>query len=137
MGFALLVGLFFGCEALRRRNPRVLARALLALLLAGGLAGAKLLPAAAYFVENPRTTHQANRLLQSEEPRGWLEIPRALAFVFLTPGFDYPLAFAAGQSHVGRSGTPTTRRHRFRVFQVINYGGYVGPRYSDGVTSDL
>jgi len=125
-GLAFFWGLWTAVHSILERKPRVLVFGLTPFILAGVIAGAKLVPSWELFATHPREAGQGFPLFYGDSDPGWIDLPRALVFTLLRRAEPSPVPEDMLIHDVGRRFTQDDLAARGRLFQDINFGGYVG-----------
>lgn len=131
-GFAFFAAAWALAWSLAHRAPGALLYALVPFLLAGLLAGAKLLPSWELMRQHPRTTPPMVSLRHDRPPAGWLEVPLGLGRIYLARSFDDPIDplllnhFTFWQAYRRGEVTAGQAAQRNRLVEEINFHGYVG-----------
>jgi hypothetical protein len=125
-GLAFFWGALMAVEAVSRRDIRWIARAALPFALAGGLASAKLLPSWELFHEHPRRAVAMRGLFGTQPTRGWREIPRASAYVFVSRDVVQPADPEVLRHRPRKDYSPMQRRARAPIGNFVNFRAYLG-----------
>ena len=125
-GLAFFGASFFFVEALRARSFRILAVSLAPFLVAGLLSSAKLLPSGELFSEHPRRFEPNRTLFEDHPARGALEIPKALAHIYVGPVFDYDVPPDLLRHKPFHNYSEDELRIRGQLFEDINFNAYAG-----------